>query len=234
MSHVEQLRLGFAFSAGVATFFAPCAYPLLPGYIAFYVGDIAGDAPASVRMQRAGRVTALITAGMLGVYATLAVLVAVVGTRSLSNLAVLEPVVGTGLVLLGAGIATGRYGVSVLHVRLPSRRRSNGGFLLFGVVYAAAAAGCTAPLFVGLVGVALGAGPAGAVTVFAAYAAGMVLLMSAVTGATVLGYDRLLAPLAVSSDRFERLAGVLLVFAGLAQIYLFFFQYGGLSLLGLT
>lgn len=234
MSQLEQLRLGFAFSAGVATFFAPCAYPLLPGYIAFYVGDIASDAPASVRVQRAGHVAALISSGMLSVYATLAVLVALVGTQSLSNLAVLELIVGTGLVLLGAGIATGRCSVSAFHVRLPTRRRSKSGFLLFGVVYAVAAAGCTAPLFVGLVGVAIGAGPVGAVTVFAAYAAGMVLLMGAITGATMLGYDRLLAPLAVSSDRFEQLAGVLLILAGLAQIYLFLFRYGGMSQLGFT
>ena len=28
----------FAASAGVATFLAPCAYPLLPGYVGYYVG----------------------------------------------------------------------------------------------------------------------------------------------------------------------------------------------------
>jgi len=234
MSQLEQLRLGFAFSAGVATFFAPCAYPLLPGYIAFYLGDTASDAPAGVRLHRAGHVAVLISGGMIIVYAALAVLVAVIGTQSLSNIAVLEPVVGAGLVVLGAGVATGRWSVAAVHVQLPTRRRSKSGFLLFGVVYAAAAAGCTAPIFVGLAGVALSAGPLGAVTVFAAYTAGMVILMIAVTGATALGYDRLLAPFADSGNRFERLAGVLLVLAGLAQIYLFLFQYGGLSQLGLA
>ena len=28
-------NLPFAITAGVATFFSPCAYPLLPGYVGF-------------------------------------------------------------------------------------------------------------------------------------------------------------------------------------------------------
>jgi len=234
MSELASLRLGFAFSAGVATFFAPCAYPLLPGYVAFYLGDAASDASTGVRLRRAGLVAALISGGMLIAYAALAVLVAVVGTEPLLNLTVLELVVGAGLVVLGVAVAAGRCSVAAVHVRLPARRRSKSGFLLFGVVYAAAAAGCTAPVFVGLASVALSAGPAGAIAVFAAYVTGMVLLMIGVTGATALGYDRLLARLADSGDRFERLTGVLLALAGLAQLYLFLFRYGGLSLLGLA
>jgi cytochrome c-type biogenesis protein len=234
MSGLASLRLGFAFSAGVATFFAPCAYPLLPGYVAFYLGDAASDASAGVRLRRAGVVAALISGGMLVVYAALAVVVVLVGTRPLSNLVVLELVVGAGLAILGGAVAAGRYSVAAVHVRLPARRRSKSGFLLFGVVYAAAAAGCTAPLFVGLAGVALGAGPAGAIAVFAAYTTGMVLSMTGVTGATALGYDRFLSRFAGGGDRFERLAGALLALAGLAQLYRFLFRYGGLSLLGLA
>ena len=116
MSELASLRLGFAFSAGVATFFAPCAYPLLPGYVAFYLGDAASDASAGVRLRRAGVVAALISSGMLVVYAALAVVVALVGTRPLSNLAVLELVVGAGLVVLGGAVAADPIG----H---PSRRR---------------------------------------------------------------------------------------------------------------
>jgi len=153
MSELASLRLGFAFSAGVATFFAPCAYPLLPGYVAFYLGDAASDASTGVRLRRAGLVAALISGGMLIAYAALAVLVAVVGTEPLLNLAVLELVVGAGLVVLGVAVAAGRCSVAAVHVRLPARRRAKSGFLLFGVVYAAAAAGCTAPVFVGLASV---------------------------------------------------------------------------------
>lgn len=176
----------------------------------------------------------LVSSGILIVYAALAVIVAVLGTASLSNLAVLEMIVGAGLVVLGGTVAAGRCSVSAVHIRLPARQRSKGGFLLFGIVYAAAVAGCTAPIFVGLAGVAFSAGPVGAISVFAAYTAGMVLLMVGVTGVTALGYDRLLTRLADTGDRFERLAGVVLVLAGLAQLYLSRFRYGGMAPLGFT
>ena len=55
MTDVGALRLGFAFSAGVATFFAPCAYPLLPGYVAFYLGDAGPSATLGGRPRRSPR-----------------------------------------------------------------------------------------------------------------------------------------------------------------------------------
>lgn len=232
MSPFETLRLGFAFSAGVATFFAPCAYPLLPGYLAFFLGDVATTETVGTRLRRGGVVAGLVSSGILLVYATLAATVAVIGTAWLAHIAVLELVIGAALVALGSAVATGRASVSAVHVRLPTRRRSKSGFLLFGAIYAAAAAGCSAPIFVGLTGIAVSAGPAGTIAVFATYAAGMVLLMTVVTVALALGYDRLVTRFASPGDRFQRLAGVLLALAGVAQLYLFLFRYGGLSLLG--
>ena len=47
---------GLAFSAGAATFFAPCAFPLLPGYVGYYLGktgDGTPDGPLSTRLGRA-------------------------------------------------------------------------------------------------------------------------------------------------------------------------------------
>ena len=30
--------MGFAFTAGLISFFSPCAFPMLPGYISYYFG----------------------------------------------------------------------------------------------------------------------------------------------------------------------------------------------------
>ena len=218
MTEAGTLRLGFAFSAGVATFFAPCAYPLLPGYVAFYLGDAGPSAPLGGRLRRAAVVGGLASLGFFAVYAALAGVAAAIGTRALRDIAVLELGVGGLLVALGAGMAAGRVAPSALHVRLPNRERSKTGFLAFGVVYAVAAAGCTAPLFVGIAGVALSSGPAGALAVFAAYAAGMAALMLLVTGLVAAGHDRLLRRLSGRNDLVGRAAGGLLVAAGLAQI----------------
>jgi len=234
MTDAEALRLGFAFTAGAATFFAPCSFPLLPGYVSYYLGTGGdGGAPLGTRLRRAAVVGVLASLGFFLVYAALTGVVVAVGTQALANVSLLEPLVGTLLILLGTAMATGRFDPAV-HVALPERRRSPVGFFLFGVVYAAAAAGCTAPLFVGVATLGLSAGPAGAVLVLGSYAAGMSALMVAVTGLSAVGKGALLRLAAANTRRVSRVAGVLLVAAGVAQIYLFLFEFGGLRTLGLA
>lgn len=228
-------QLSFAFTAGVFTFLAPCAYPLLPGYVAYFLGD--GDdasamAPTTTRLRRAVVVAAVTSLGFFLVYAVLAGIATAVGASALSNVSTLELVVGTVLIVLGTAMATGRFQPSA-HLPLPERRRSVGGFFAFGIVYAAAAAGCTAPLFVAIAGVALSGTPTGAVLVFGAYALGMSLLMLAVTLLAALGRAAILRRLSGATGRLTRVAGVVLVVAGVVQLYYYLVVFDGLTTLGL-
>lgn len=232
---LEALRVGFAFTAGAATFFAPCSFPLLPGYVGYYLGQSDGSAdPVGTRLRRAGVIGVVTSLGFFLVYAVLAGVVVAVGTRVLTNISVLELVVGALLILLGGAMALGRFDPSALHVQLPERERSPSGFFLFGVVYAAAAAGCTAPIFVAVATLGLSSGPVGAILTLGAYAAGMSVLMIAVTGLSALGKDTILRRASRNTGRISRAAGVLLVLAGIAQIYLFLFQFDGFRILGLA
>lgn len=229
-----NLAVGFAFGAGVATFFAPCAFPLLPGYVAYYLGRGDEGVGTVERLRRAAVVGTVTSLGFLLVYGVLVAIVASVGASALQDIAVLEPIIGSALVVLGATAALGYTFDN--HIPLPERRRSVSGYFAFGVVYGAAAAGCTAPVFVAIALLGLSAGPVGAVLTLGAYALGMVVLMLLVTGLSALGRDRALRLLSRNTGRLSRVAGVLLVFAGLAQIYLWYFDFdtlGGLRALGL-
>lgn len=241
----------FAFTAGAAAFFAPCSYPLLPGYLAYYLGT--GDETRSptlgARLSRAAAVGIRVLVGFALVYVTLGAVVVALGSSALADAVLLELVVGSGLVVVGAAMALGRSPrsvacrlprplsggrrwVSSAPVRLPERRRSTAGYVLFGVCYAAAAAGCTAPLFLAVAGVSVGEGPLAAALGVGSYAAGMAALMLGVTVLSALGREALVAR--VGDVRIERAAGLLLVLAGAAQLYLFVFRYDGLELLGLA
>lgn len=246
--------IAFAFSAGVFTFFAPCAYPLLPGYVSYYLGRTTAGGPqqpdggieAAVGhgvaragfgrlggpLVRAVGVSLLVSAGFFVVFGLLAGLVAALGTRFLADISVLELVVGSLLVVIGTAMAAG-WKPSAPTVQLPVRRRSSWGYFGFGVLYGAAAAGCTAPIFIGVALKALSAGPAVSVLTFGSYAAGMSVLMLGVTVGTALGRGALLSWFTKRLDRIHRAAGVLLVLAGLVQIYFFLFRFGGLQMLGL-
>lgn len=227
-------RLWFAFVLGAFTFFAPCAYPLLPGYVAFFLGTAGADDGAVVarrdRLLRATGVGLLASAGFFLVYALLGGAVVVVGTAAFGDIVVLELAVGVLLIALGALMAAGRTPSAT--VPLPARRRSATGFLLFGVVYAAAAAGCTALPFVAVVSTSLSVDPLLGVGALVAYAGGMSAVMVSVTVLAGLGRERALRAVSRRVGRIERVAGGLLAVAGAAQVYLFLFRFGGLAMLG--
>lgn len=198
----------FAASAGLTTFVAPCAFPLLPGYVGFYLHQ--EDRPPAVVSGLTAAGGAVLALG--GV----AALVFVIGRRLTSVLPLFEPIVGGLLVIFGLLVLSGRTWPTV---PLPKRPESLAGFGAFGAVYAIAAAGCVVPLFLGVVAQASSLPPTRGAVVLGTYAAtvaapllGVTLLSD--TGVTVWrsvgGY----------AGRLKQAAGVLLVVAGVGQLYL--------------
>ena len=225
----------FAFTAGAVTFFAPCAYPLLPGYVAYFLGDgSAVTSPLLTRLRRALVVSAAVCLGFALVYLALVGILLLLGSRLLQHVILLELVVGSVLIVLGIHMAISATSPFGYHVRLPVRRRSSLSYVFFGVLYAAAAAGCTAPIFLGVAGVSLGGGPALTIVGFGSYAVGMSALMVGITVLVALGRGAVLRRVTDNMDVITRFAGVLLILAGGAQLYLFAFRYNGLEALGLV
>ena len=225
-------QLWFALVLGGSTFFAPCAYPLLPGYLAYFLGNAESADSRLGTVTRAAGVGLLVSVGFWLVYATLGGAVLAVGTAALRDIVLVELLVGPLLVVLGGAMALGRS--PSVRIPLPERRRSALGFVLFGVVYAVAAAGCTALLSFSVVAGALAVDPVLGLWTLLAYVAGMSLVMVAVSVAAGLGRGALLRRLSAHTGRIERVAGLLLAVAGLAQVYLFLFEFDGLRLLGLA
>lgn len=237
----------FPFSAGVMTFFAPCAYPLLPGYIAYYLGrpvsPLADESRSNAESEGSGRWRSrsrlliraaltglLVSCGFVLVYALVAGIVVTVGSRVVSKISVLE--LGTGVLLIVIGVAM-LLGVRIPApaVRLPARHRTASGFIGFGIVYGLAAAGCSAPIFVGLV-LSVLPRPSDVLIVFGAYTAGMSVFMIGLTVLVALGRTTVLTVFSSRQRKLHLAAGCLLVGAGLIQVYLFLFRYRGRELLG--
>jgi cytochrome c-type biogenesis protein len=207
--------LAFAISAGVATFFAPCAFPLLPGYVGYYASE----------NERASMIPAAgaATAGALTALAVVTGLVFTIGQPLKAALPVLEPVIGVALVLFGLLTLAGR--MPELRLSLPGRTASVAGFGVFGAVYAVAAAGCVVPLFIGVVTQALALSPGNAIAVLGAYALSVTLPLAGVTllaGVGIDGWHRAGA----YSGSITRIAGLVMVLAGLGQVYLAVFILG--------
>jgi len=206
--------LGFAFGAGAVTFFSPCAYPLLPGYVGYFVhaADRETESPVRGALVRG----AAAAAGVLAVFAVLVGAVYVFGQVAVAPLETVEPAIGALLVALGVVTILDR-GPSV-HRSLPARRRSVAGFALFGGAYAVAAAGCVLPVVSAVVLQALQFPPGPSALVIVAYAIGVCGLMLVVTVLSAVGVD-LGRPVTARFGLVNRLAGGVMVLAGLWQIY---------------
>jgi cytochrome c-type biogenesis protein len=205
----------FALAAGVATFFSPCAYPLLPGYVGFYVNSVEAEA-ASVTGAGVRGVAAAV--GVLATFAALAGTTAWVGQQTLAGITVFETLVGGALVVFGVAVAAGR--APSVSLPLPKRRSSVAGFGLFGAGYALAGAGCVAPVFLGVVARAVTLPAETAVLVVGTYAGVVAGLMAATTVATGVGLVGNATRVMDHAGWVRRLAGAAMVAAGVGQLYL--------------
>ncbi|EMA64726.1 cytochrome c biogenesis protein CcdA [Halorubrum lipolyticum] len=208
-------NLPFAVTAGVATFFSPCAYPLLPGYVGFYVNSVEAD-EASVTGAGVRGVAAAI--GVLATFALLAGATVRVGQSTLSNITVFETLVGGLLVVFGLLVVAGR--APSLSVSLPKRRSSVFGFGLFGAGYALAGAGCVAPIFLAVVARAIALPGDAALLILSVYAGTVAVLMAATTVATGVGLVSNANRVMAHAGTLKRVAGAVMVVAGVGQLYL--------------
>jgi len=201
--------VSFAVGAGLATFFAPCAYPLLPGYVGYVLQDEGtGIGGATARGLAA-------SAGAVVVLACLGGLLLAVGGRLSRHLPLLEPLVGAALVGLGVLALTDR--APRLHLRLPERRASVAGAAVFGGGYALAAAGCVVPVVLGVVTQSLALSPPRAAVALGSYAAATALPLTGVTLLSAVGSDAI-RTWSAHTGTITRLAAVVMILAGVAQV----------------
>jgi len=219
----NSVPFSIALTAGGLAVVNPCAFPLVPAFLSFYLGAEEQRLPAApTRALQGLLVGALVAAGFLTVFA-------VVGLPlSLGLSAIADAVPWLGLATGAALAATGVLALAGISVHLPSslqlhprarRSRTAGAMFLFGIGYGAASLGCTLPIFLALVGASLGAAK---LTIFAAYAAGMTLVLMALAVTVAFTRHGLARFLRRLLPHISQLAGLLLIASG---GYLFYYWY---------
>jgi cytochrome c-type biogenesis protein len=225
--------------AGVASFFSPCAFPLLPAYLSF--SYLTGQ-DESISHSRASRVLKLGLAASLGVMTfdlVLGVIIAALGTGVAEALSISGPEpsafvrafrggVGVALMILGsaqlAGWSMKPTFVDALayHTRpeREGRRKPFSSLFLYGLGYNAAGMGCTAPILAGLMVFALSTGGfASALGAFALFSVTMGALMLTVSGLVAASQRTLIARLNAATPNIKMAASILMVLVGLFNLY---------------
>ena len=229
------LPIGFAAAAGVVASVNPCGFFMLPGYVAYQLGtQEAGydELSLSRRTVRALAVGLMATLGFVLIFAAVGAVIAAGGTFLSTVFPFLGLTVGVLMVIFGAYLLiTHRYiGVLAASRIQVTPQRNLGNAFVFGLGYAVGSLSCTLPIFLVVVGGALGAaGFLASFSQFLAFALGMGVVVIAVTIGAAIFRDAVARFLRGALPHVHRASSLFLVGAGGYLIYYWVF-FAGLNL----
>lgn len=216
--------MGLSFLKGLVASVNPCAFVLLPTYLAFFLGIEAahpGDQRSTVR--RALIVSASVSLGFMSVFVTIGLLSEYVTRWIQNNAKYFTLVIAIVFVAIGLAMLTGRkLPFTTPRMQFDRTGRSVGTMALYGVAYAVSSISCTLPLFMTtMIGNGRRDGFGSGVAHVVAYGAGMALIVTSLTVALALANTSLLGALRRGSRHVDRVAAVLVTLSGLYLVYYF-------------
>lgn len=213
---MSEIPFALALGAGVLAAVNPCGFAMLPAYLTLLL--VGEDSPGgAVAVGRALTATAAMTAGFAAVFGLFGLAIAPVAGQIQQHLPWFTVVLGLVLAATGAWLISGRE-LPVLVPKLrrgPVVRRRVMSMALYGAAYAIASVGCTIGPFLAIVVSAFRTeSTITGIALFAAYAAGMGLIVGAAALAVALGQAGVVGWLRRSGRLASRLGGGLLLVAG--------------------
>lgn len=227
-AQVPSLRLGLsglAAVAGVAAVLSPCSIGLLPTYLALLLAPAAGDENAEPQQRVLRRRFAVLraalacAAGILLVYALLAVLFSLGAASIQAALPRLGPVVAVLMILAGAWTLTGRG--SVFLAKLGARVGHERGLFFFGVAFALCGFGCTGPLFLPILVAGFAISTGAGTLLFLLYAGAVAAVVLAIAAAVEVGAEGPLRRALRHSRRITQVAAATMLLAGVYLLWYF-------------
>ncbi|MBC2905769.1 cytochrome c biogenesis CcdA family protein [Streptomyces cupreus] len=218
---MADLPLALALGAGMLAAVNPCGFALLPAYLSLLVlGD---DSPSrAVAVGRALAATAAMTAGFAALFGIFGLAIQPMAGQIQQHLPWFT--IGFGLLIVAAGVwlLVGRQLPTLTPKlrRAPTLTRSLPSMALFGMAYATASLGCTIAPFLAIVVSAFRSGSTGeGIALFAAYAAGMGLIVGAASLTVALTRTTAVTRLRRLGVIAPRLGGGLLLLVGAYVAY---------------
>ena len=209
--------LALAFASGMVAAVNPCGFAKLPAYVSFFLG-VEGDRPPTrgESVLRAIPVALAVSAGFLVVFGVVGIALRPVSSTVLEYAPWATIVIGVGLVAFGVAMLAGYEPVPALpKLDRGGRTRGLGSMFLFGISYAIASLTCTLGIFIGTIVNAFSRTDfVSGVSVLVVYAAGMGLVITALTVATALARDSVVRFLRTGMRHASCAAAVLMVLVG--------------------
>ncbi len=221
--------LFLAIVAGIATFFSPCSFPLMPGYLAAF--GTAKDVERRVIYYGLAGAAGIVLFNLL-----LGAVIGLVGASFAESLAITSGVpshvtrvlrIAIGIILILFGmiqLANLPFFTAFFHKigRLvsPNQEKSAKSIFLYGFGYTAAGLGCAGPIMAGMIVFALSSGGfLSALLAFVIYSltmSGLILIVSALVG---FAQKKTIAKIEEATPKIKNAAAVIQLLVGIFLIY---------------
>ncbi len=209
--------LALAFASGIVAAVNPCGFAMLPAYVGFFLGKEGDRVPSKGEsVARAIPVALAVSMGFVVVFGIVGIALRPISSSVQEYAPWATIVIGIGLVIFGI-VSVGGF---ELQARLPKLNRGgkDGGLFsmfLYGVSYAIASLTCTIGIFIATIVNAFSrTNFVSGVSVLLMYAAGMGLVITALTVAIALARDSVVKFMRSGMQYANKVAGVLMVVMG--------------------
>jgi cytochrome c-type biogenesis protein len=145
---MELNNLSLAFSAGFLAVLAPCALPMLPGFVSYFMG--VEERRNSIGYALSFGLTTVV--GFLTIFLGIGILPSFAINMIASRISLVAPFIGFILVLIGLGHLFSDIFYNIPTIKTSTPKGSGfRAFYLYGLGYGAASMACSFPVFVLLV-----------------------------------------------------------------------------------
>lgn len=223
----------FAFFAGLASFFSPCVFGLLPGYISYFFA--LSKRTSNEKMSEPWNPKSPLTLGLLGAFGifvfilVFGIIVSLLGWTVEPYLRLFSPLIGVVFIILGASLFMG-YTLDMSFVQRVIGRVSSGEndpskkVFLYGIAYAAGSAGCNTPILIALIVFSLvNGGLLLSIVTILTYSWAMGLLMVIITMLAARSKGEVINKLRVPTAMIKEASGLVLILVGVYLITLYIF-----------
>ena len=228
---MDWADIGFAFVAGIIAFFSPCAFPMLPAYISYYLGlterkdvdtSTKSRGPKVLRDGVVGGISCAL--GAVVVLTTIGVGISLLGSTVRGaikeNVALMEPIVGIILIIMGIVMLLGVNLKLPFKIKMSASGKGYGSLFIYGILYALAAAGCTAPIFIGVMIKAFASSTfINGLLVLFSYAFGLGVLLVTVTILIASAKELMVKKMKKVMPYIQKIGAAVLIIVGIWLIY---------------
>lgn len=209
-------HFGLAFTAGILAVLSPCALPLLPSYVVYYLNQKTNDRTVNVFLF-----SFLTMIGFLSVFTLIGLFPSIAISFLEVNSKIMQFSIGIFLVLVGL-----LYGFTDLFNLIPrliiTPSKSSGliSYFIYGVGYALASMSCSLPVFLLILGRSITVNLIENLFMLLFYGLGVGSILFFITITVYFSKDLLLSKILDSLPLIKKISAIILIISGFSMIYL--------------